>query len=53
MEQILDRISSINSHNYQKINSNKYQQGELYISSIVKRKENDYIRIPKVSCTIP
>ena len=49
MEQIFDRISSINSHNYQKINANKYQQGEMYISSIVKRKENDYIRIPKVS----
>ena len=49
MEHIFDRISSINTHNYQKINSNKYQQGEMYISSIVKRKENDYIRIPKVS----
>lgn len=49
MVHIFDRISSINTHNYQKINSNKYQQGELYVSSIVKRKDNDYVRIPKVS----
>ena len=49
MEEIFDRISSINTHNYQKLNSNRYQQGEMYISSIVKRKENDFIRIPKVS----
>lgn len=49
MEQIVDRISSINTHNYQKINSNHYQQGEPYVPSIVQQKDNNYIRIPKVS----
>lgn len=49
MEHTFDRISSINTHNYQKINSNKYQQGEMYVSSIVKRKDNNYVRVPKLS----
>lgn len=49
MDHIFDHISSINTHNYQKINFNKYQQGELYVSSIVKENDNDYVKIPKVS----
>lgn len=45
---IIETISNISNHKYQKINSNQYEQGNPYIKSCMEVK-NNYIKIPNIS----
>lgn len=45
---IIEKISNISNHKYQKINSNQYEQGNAYIKSCMDIN-NTYLKIPNIS----
>lgn len=49
MNETINKISNISGHRFQKVNTNKYEQGNIYDICKESDVKNNYVKIPRVS----